>query len=61
MRMIPTAWPLRIGIGLCILAALPAGATPTLVTDMTHQLSNVWISATAYGCTLIAAFSKTKK
>ena len=62
MRVRSQAWPLRVGLWLCTLVAMPAAAiTPAVAASMTHELSTVWVPATAYGLTLIAAFSKKQK
>jgi hypothetical protein len=62
MRVRFQAWTFRVGLWLCTLVAMPAAAiTPTVAASMTHELSNVWVPATAYGLTLIAAFSKKQK
>lgn len=62
MRVRSQAWPLRVALWLCTLVAMPAAAiTPAVAASMTHELSTVWVPATAYGLTLIAAFSKKQK
>ncbi len=62
MRVRPSFGQLAICALLFLLAALPAGAaTLALGADVTYQLTTVWIPATAYGLTLIAAFGKNQK
>ncbi len=68
MRMNPTPRQIRIMAWLCALVALctllaqpAAAAAPALTEVMTHQVSALWIPATAYGCTLLAAFNRFKK
>jgi hypothetical protein len=59
MRVKSQAWIRCIGLWLGTLVAMPAAAiTPAVAANMTHELSTVWVPATAYGLTLIAAFSK---
>lgn len=59
MRVRPVARTLRIGAGLSVfMAALAAPVTPALAADMTHQLTVVWVPATAYGLALIAVYGK---
>ncbi len=62
MRVNPRPRQWRIGVWLCALVAVPAAAaTPDIMADMTHQLTTVWVPATAYGLTLIAALKKIQK
>lgn len=62
MRVRPEVWKFRIGVWLCALVAMPAAAiTPAAAASMTHELSTIWVPATAYGLTLIAAFNKNQK
>jgi len=49
-------------VWLFALVAVPAAAgVPADLSDMTHQLTSVWVPATAYGLTLIAAWGKQNK
>ena len=62
MRVTPEVCKIRIGAWLCALVAMPAAAiTPAAAANMTHELSTIWVPATAYGLTLIAAFNKNLK
>ncbi len=62
MRMRPAVRALRQGAWLLALVAVPAAAgVPAELSDMTHQLSTVWVPATAYGLTLIAAWGQKNK
>ena len=58
MRMRPALRKFRIGAWLCALVVVPAAAiTPAVAANMTNDLTTMWVPATAYGLTLIAAFS----
>ena len=41
--------------------ALPAAGSPVVTLDLTHQLTGIWVPATAYGLALIAAVGKGQR
>jgi hypothetical protein len=62
MCLIRTLQHWRHGALLCALAALPStAAANAALADTTQAMTPVWISAAAYGLTLLSAFNNKQR